>query len=226
MLPGHPAASTRSRSLTVSRWGDIATVTLIVGESQTVFQLHEKELFEVSTFFEAAFNSKFKESSERTMTLPEDDVETFEEFAEWLYRRSYAISPASLPGPRFMALLKLFVLADKYQVTDLKNIVTEKMFASAKNRETVPSTGEIAYAYAHTVQSSGIRRLLADWYACRIDLMLFENPTFQTFLRKHPSCATDFSISLAKRVVRGKSADPFTFIMPEEYKDKESRQAS
>ena len=169
------------------------------------------------------------------MNLPEDDVGTFEDFIEWLYRRSFDM-PTSPPDARYMEPLKLYVLADKYGVTDLKNIIIEKMWAMAKNREPEPGLKEVAYAYAHTVQSSGMRKLLVDWFSWRVDLACYENPTFQSFLRQHLDCATDFSVSLAKRLKNQTvissfntsfdPRDPFLGDMPEVYKDKDPRQAA
>ena len=160
------------------------------------------------------------------MVLPEDDVGAFEDFAHWLYTQSFEILPEPADA-MFMAPLKLFVLADKYHVTDLKNIITEKIFHVGKNLGKAPSLTELAYAYAHTVQSSGIRKMLADWHAWNIDLVWFERPYVQMFLRRHPDCATDFSISLAKRFKSARNTnDPFQAGMPEEYKDKEPGQRS
>ena len=165
------------------------------------------------------------------MNLPEDDVGTFEDFIEWLYRRSFDM-PTSPPDARYMEPLKLYVLADKYQVTDLKNLITEKMWAMGKDRENPPVLKEVAYAYAHTVQGSGMRKLLADWFAWRIDLTFFESPNFQSFLRQHLDCATDFSVSLAKRLKKltvkssFNTKDPFQGDMPEIYKDKDASQAA
>ena len=134
------------------------------------------------------------------MTLPEDDVGAFEDFAEWLYARGVMFELLfSMSKANFKAALKLFVLADKYDVTDLKNTMTKHIFTVGKVVGNPPSLTEIAYIYAHTVQSSGIRKLFADWYAWRVDPVWFEQSMVQTFLRRHPDCATDLSVSLAKK---------------------------
>lgn len=165
------------------------------------------------------------------MNLLEDDVETFEGFVDWLYRRTFEM-PTSPPDARFMAPLKLFVLADKYQAAELKNIIIEKMWALGKGGDKPPAMKEVAYAYANTTQGSGMRRLLADWYSWRIDLNFYENTYFQAFMRRHRDCAADFSVSLAKRLRNpppkfGASIkDPFAGDMPEEFRDKDSRQAA
>ena len=70
------------RTAATSRWADVATVSLVVGESNTAFHVHEADLFDASPFFKAAFTSDFRESAERSMTLPEDDEDIFELFIE------------------------------------------------------------------------------------------------------------------------------------------------
>ena len=157
------------------------------------------------------------------MTLEEDDEDTFEDFAEWLYSGEFEISPHPRDA-RFMAALKLFVLADKYRVRELKNIITKQIFILGKNMHKPPSLEELAFAYEHTVQHSGIRKLLTDWHTWNIDLVWFERPDVQAFLRQHPDCATDFSVSLArkfKKIMIHEANDPFLADMPEEYEDKE-----
>ena len=155
------------------------------------------------------------------MTLPEDDEGSFDDFSEWLYTGKFEMPPHLSDG-RFTAALKLFVLADKYRVSELKNIITKQIFMLGKNMQKPPSLTELSYAYEHTVQHSGIRKLLADWYTWNIDLAWFERPDAQAFLRQHPDCATDISVSFARRfkntLIR-EAHDPFLGDMPERYKD-------
>ena len=160
------------------------------------------------------------------MTLPEDDEETFEDFVEWLYSGKFEISPHP-PNGIFTAALKLFVLADKYRVFELKNIITKQIFILGKNMQKPPSLTELSYAYEHTVQHSGIRKLLTDWQTWNIDLIWFERPDVQAFLRQHPDCATDLCVGLAKKFKKTmihEAYDPFLADMPEAYKDKDKEQ--
>ena len=212
----------------MDRWADVDTITLIVGESKSIFKIHEADLFETSSFFDAVFNSDSVEVGclERTMLLPDDDVEAFEGFVEWLYGRYFELPPRAA-NPRFMAPLKMFVLAEKYGVLDLKEIVTEKIFAAGKNLEEPPSVSEIAYIYEHTAHGSGMRKLFADWFSWNVDLAWYETAAARLVLRQHPEIAADFSVGLAKRFknsVPDGANDPFMADTPDKYRDKEPKQ--
>ena len=79
------------------RFYDIPTVALVVGKSKRAFHVHVDLLCDASPFFKAAFTGKFKENSEKTMQLPEDDECTFELFVDWLYHQRYEM----LPQPKY-----------------------------------------------------------------------------------------------------------------------------
>lgn len=206
----------------MTSWADIATVTLLVGETKAAFIVHEEKLFEASSFFKAAFTSDFKEGSERTMTLPEDDEAVFDLFVEWLYYGSYQLP--SLPAGIFgkaselsMQPVQLFVLADKYDVPQLKNLILLKIFLAFKESKCGTITKEtFAYAFQHTPQKSSIRKLFADWLANYP--VLIERETSQIWLREHPEISTDLNVSLAKRVRT--QWKPFEGEIPEEYLEK------
>ena len=68
------------------------------------------------------------------MTLPEDDENTFELFVDWLYHRRYEITSPPKPPEKdvFMQPVKLFVLADKYDVCSLKDLIASKLFLSER----------------------------------------------------------------------------------------------
>ncbi|KAH6709336.1 hypothetical protein BKA61DRAFT_678225 [Leptodontidium sp. MPI-SDFR-AT-0119] len=59
-------------------------VTLIVGPEETVFTLPKDLLCQHSTFFDRAFNGKFKEGVDLTMRLPEDTVAAFQMMIQWI----------------------------------------------------------------------------------------------------------------------------------------------
>ena len=61
-------------------------MTLYVGSDKTPFIVHEDRLCKESSFFRAAFISEFKEGSEQTMDLPDDNVDTVFSLVHWLYK--------------------------------------------------------------------------------------------------------------------------------------------
>ncbi|KAF6232634.1 hypothetical protein HO173_009073 [Letharia columbiana] len=217
--PSTPVATPKKR-----HWGDIATVTLVVGEAETTFQVHEAELFEASPVFKAAFNSDFRESSERKMNLPEDDPDIFNLMVEWLYSHRYDILQPTgdkiRDETRFMEPMRLYVLADKYGMTSLKGCIANIIFKTLKpGNVTGPSIETIAYAYQNVPQTSGIRRLLADLYACNINFDWYKSPIAKPLLQKYPEFATDIILSFARHTSREGIKNPFKGEMPEAYKE-------
>ena len=187
--------------LTGSRWGDVSTVTLVVGETQTPFQVHEADLFTSSPVFKAAFSPTFKEGSDRKMTLPDEDAELFNLLVEWLYTHNYNIpqrtGDKSKDAGRFMEPVRLYVLADKYGVTSLKNLIAKNIFDAMKQHGmTDVDVDTVAYVYQNVPGISGIRKLLADFYACYIYPDWYETTKTRECLQNNPEFAADVMLRL------------------------------
>ncbi len=65
-------------ALISNKFRGVPFVTLYVGLERIPHHIHENLLFEASPVFEAAFSGKFRESSDRSMDLPDDDVDAAE----------------------------------------------------------------------------------------------------------------------------------------------------
>lgn len=220
------------------RFSNTSTVTLLVGENKAAFHVHLDVLCDASPFFKAAFLGSFRESSEKTMQLPEDDEDTFELFVGWLYCQRYELLPGvetndekddnkkgdeanvDEDDERFLQAFRLFTLADKYEIFKLKNLIIETLFVDGGGETYGPDITSIAYAYGHTTQGSGLRKLLADWCAWNSDRVWYERPKVQALLRQQPDFATDVVLSFARNMENGEGWNPFEGDMPEEYKDK------
>lgn len=182
--------------LTGPRWGNASTVTLVVGELKISFHVHEAILCKVSPVFKAAFTSTFKEGLERKMTLPDDDADLFNLLVEWLYAGSYNIPQPTghkdKDAARFMEFIRLYVLADKYGVTSLKNEIVKTLFDALKqNHKTGPNADTVAYVYENLPGTSPIRRLPADFYVCNDKFAWCENVRVSDLLRIYPEFAAD-----------------------------------
>jgi len=189
------------------RYGDIKTVTLYVGEDRTAFQVHEDLLCEHSAVFKAPFGSNFREASDRTMSLPEDDAGSFEYLVHWLYTQRYTIPAPEEPAPtnstkhyKFGSqALHLFVLADKYDVSGLKQYICVQLLEKAGDGYRPPHLSTIFYAYKNLPEKSSMREILADWYAPDIDPSWFVQDDVRIWLLKCPEFAVDLAAALAKR---------------------------
>lgn len=102
-------------------------------------------------------------------------------------------------GYRFLKPIQLYVLADKYGITGLKNSITKNMFFAMKQNDTIgPNLDTVAYVYQDGPTIPGIRNLLADFYACTIKFCWSDYEgarEFREFLRTYPDFAADVLLS-------------------------------
>lgn len=157
------------------------------------------------------------------MTLPEEDEPIFELFVDWLYHHRYDIpSPPEEPSKgydRFEQPVQLLVLADKYDVCNLKTHVLSAIFLLLKQRKIWPSLRTVAYAYENSPHNSTIRKMFADYITYHTPLESFQRTGVQDWLRNQSDFSTALNVSFATMLLTKKS--PFDGEMPEEYMDKE-----
>ena len=114
-------------------FSDVPMVTLLVGEAEVPFHVHMDILCRASPVFKSAFMGEFAEASERSMTLPDDDPDAFESLVQWIYFKKYKVDPAAVRDSvektqeLYMNLVDTYVLADKYNVLDLKNEIMDQL---------------------------------------------------------------------------------------------------
>ncbi|KAI4246859.1 MAG: hypothetical protein L6R42_009785 [Xanthoria sp. 1 TBL-2021] len=187
-------------------------VSLEVGPERVPFQVHKNLLCDCSPFFEAAFNGHFKEKC-GSMELKEDDVDAFEYFMQWLYRRKINVTQIGDPdyfARRYTQLSRLYTLADKYGVALFKNHIMTLLFDTVKHPGGKYRQGEPAFrhylpmwavqhVYANTVEGSPIRKFLAavSVWPCRLDN--FELKESWRLFALCPEFMEDLGVNLAQR---------------------------
>lgn len=213
----------RSLQLTACRFSKVPTVTLLVGAEKVPFEVPQQQLCEVSTFFSSAFNSQFKESLNKSIHLPDDDEETVDLFVEWLYKEKCDLLP--LPPDKEGDYLKppmlLLVFTDKYDVSSLRNYILTQLLTQAKHENSVsPSQELVGYVYSHTCRGSGIRKLLAEWWAWDVKSEYYTDAHFRDWSIGVPEFAADLIAALAKHVPDKMShSDPFMMTSASDYQD-------
>ena len=156
------------------------------------------------------------------MDLPEEDEHIFDLFVQWLYRGHYEIPPKGPEalGEKFMEPVKLYVLADKYDVGDLRSLLITKLFEMYKvPHGNLPGMVTVTYAYEHVSRTSGLRRLLADWYTCKVDFFWFDSEVAQEWFREHPEIAAAVISSFATTLSRMTHVYPSDGGIPERYRE-------
>ena len=186
------------------RFVNMPTVKLLVGTMKDEIVVHRDILCGVSSFFEAAFASHFKESSEKTMTLPTECSETVEDFIRWLYAEKYEPLPdekkAKGEQVPLRRTIELSVFADKYDIPDLQRCIIRFLLGCVDDGTPAPLMVDAEWAYQNTCRGSGIRRLLADWYALfNIGRAISSEPEKRAFLVRVPELAVDLVITMSSQ---------------------------
>ena len=107
--------------------------TIRADNSCCTVHIPKYKLCGASDFFRLAFTSDFREGEEQTMDFPDEDVDIFDMFLEWLYKKSIT---DFLPIHDFTARhltqsIDLYNLADKFQVLNLKSKRNDVLLAAS-----------------------------------------------------------------------------------------------
>lgn len=155
------------------------------------------------------------------MTLPEDDEAVFDLFVNWLYHHRFPdkINDVGKDGDMLKRRIQLYVLADKYDVCNLRSLVISQIFRIFKEGRPIRSLSMITYAYKHTSQNAAIRKMIVDFMACSWPPSWFQYEHIKEWLQAHPDISTDLIVSFAKHKVVQKNS--FDGEMPKEYLENE-----
>lgn len=196
-------------------------VTLLVGGEETPFNIHMDLLCKASPFFKSAFMGAgtFKETSEKSMKLPEDDPAVIDRLIQWIYFGCYPVDSEiktesadqlqELLNASLMQFATLYVTADKYGIVELKNHVIDQLFDLAIQRKVHMSKNNnlIGYIYENTIAGSALRKLLVEWFVWYYP-RYFKACWTEKDVADHPNFTMDVLARLAARV--GGKSDPFT----------------
>lgn len=196
----------------ILRFAGASYVTLYVGADKVPFQVHETVLCDRSSVFRAAFNSEFKESSERTMDLPDEDPELFEHFVASLYNSKFDHTMFGLPdwdgeNGFVMQTARVFVLAGKFDVESLKFDICLDLFDFVSNNSDEddklepPSLPVVQFICANTNHKAPIRILLADWFTqTGLGLWPTEDGSPTDWLYSLPEFGVDLALALEHKM--------------------------
>ncbi|KAH7364290.1 hypothetical protein BKA65DRAFT_134120 [Rhexocercosporidium sp. MPI-PUGE-AT-0058] len=99
-------------------------VAVLVSPKEVLFSIPKDLLCANSTFFDRAFNGKFKESVELTMHLPEDTVLAFQMLLQWVYTGNIIIDTNGGATEKIGIYLDFFKLADKIDLLGPLDLIT------------------------------------------------------------------------------------------------------
>ncbi|THY07998.1 hypothetical protein D6D01_09700 [Aureobasidium pullulans] len=99
--------------------GPFCEITVGSGDAAVVFSLPKALLCNSSTYFKAAFNNGFSETSLQKINLDDDDPHIFRTYATWLFEREIANEAISNNSEAFC--YELYIFADKRGIRGLAN---------------------------------------------------------------------------------------------------------
>ena len=187
------------------RFPDSQMVLLVVGQEMSEISIDENVLFDVSPVFKAAFNSTFRESHERSMYLPDNDATIMDILIQCLYALKSRVNKINKPRE----LLRLYVLADKYDIVKVKNQTCKRLLSWLESRRrkfsskamgqwwiSYPLISEVEFVYENTTSTAPMRRLLVDWFVWGIEPTWFDDDG-RSRLQSVPEFAVDVCAVLA-----------------------------
>ena len=133
-----------------------------MGPKEVEFGIHKSLLCHVSSYFQAALTGSFKEATEGVIHLPDEKLDIFKRFNEWLYTH-VIISQEDISKPSWTPLLALYVFAEKRGIPSLQNSVIDAMITLRARTGSLPCLA-VEYAWQNTSEKSGLHCLLVDLY--------------------------------------------------------------
>ena len=138
-------------------------VKIFVGPSREEYNLHKALLCHRSSFFNAAFQSSFRESHEGVINFPEDSAEAFALFVPWIYGSPLSIDPHF----KLHTYIEVYGLAQKFCTEDLCNQAMDRIKSFFKESGRLVEPDDVYWGYNLTSQGCGLRRFLSDSMAYR-----------------------------------------------------------
>ena len=142
--------------------------------------MHKHLLTSRSTLFEKALSGNFKGSNEGIISLKDHEPFIFAVYVDCLYTNSLALAPI-MPdrdaGNGGITLCKVYVLAEKLQDTDTKNLIMKCLVdgtgsglakeVAGRKFPYIPCSEAVKIIYGGTLPGSMARKLLVDMYTCQ-----------------------------------------------------------
>ncbi|KAF2768289.1 hypothetical protein EJ03DRAFT_328478 [Teratosphaeria nubilosa] len=142
------------------------TVEIYVGTERKCWTLHRNLLCHHSTYFETEFQGHEvpRRHDRESLDLPDDDPRGFELLVKWLYQGQLEDVSDFIDDERkydyAVACHKLYVLCDKFDMIQLKNMAMDQYRLGLHQAQLVPDADEIDEIYRNSPHHSPFRRLM------------------------------------------------------------------
>lgn len=142
-------------------------VHIIVGPEKREFMINEQLICDACPYFWNAFKGAFLEAETKTISLPDEASERFEDLIRWLYNDGF---PS--PNETWKKLSTIWIFADQYQIDKLQNDVVDSLYRKFASRDQGINISyeTLDYIVENTSHMRPLRRLFADMLANGISL--------------------------------------------------------
>lgn len=150
-------------------------ITVFVGAGAERFVAHRGSLTKSSPLFQATLSSRWKESRETKVHLPDQDPIAFSIYLNWLYGGFVALlqdgeeivtwmdeegKQLEYPGDRFKRLIQSYILGAYIQDDEFCNSIVNSYFELSKATEDCPGVDECNLAFDQLIDTSPMRLLV------------------------------------------------------------------
>ncbi|KAF2706562.1 hypothetical protein K504DRAFT_504685 [Pleomassaria siparia CBS 279.74] len=148
----------------------IKVVVGLEGQSQTFF-VHERLVTDRAPFFQRAINEELRDSDDKIIELPDDSPTVFFTYLQLLYTGKLPIKVKNLRQDNkdarheYDILVELYVLAEKFEDVETRNIAIDAMIAKSRTERSVPGMYNVQRIFDDTSDESPLRTFVVDLYA-------------------------------------------------------------
>ncbi|KAF1950265.1 hypothetical protein CC80DRAFT_554493 [Byssothecium circinans] len=145
----------------------IKVVVGLEGQSQTFF-VHERLVTDRAAFFEKALHGQWKESDDKIVELPDDSSTVFFTYLQLLYTGKMPIKAKTgrhdekVSRQEYDILVELYVLAEKFQDVETRNVAIDAMIAKSRIERSVPGMYNVQRVFDDTPEGSPLRKFVID----------------------------------------------------------------
>jgi BTB/POZ domain len=182
-------------------------VTLKLHSTSAPIKLHKDIICKHCPFFDKAFNGSFEEAASKHINLESEELQPVQECIRWIYSGGIF---QEAPAPDFLQLCKLWVLADKWCMPTLQNLVIDRLEKEAK-RKLIPGS-TITYIYSKTLPNSKLRGIANEICAWNMS-----EQTFRTTSKEYPD---EFWKDLCGALLKKRQVDMQAYYISEADKNK------
>lgn len=166
--------------LTLPRFLSSPIITVRVGtENAKEFYIHKDRLCRNSPFFKSALEKDWSESRSNIVSLPDDEVETFAVYCDWLYNTSPFTESISTGTKDVKAIWfvyrRAYMFGDKVLDRDFCDMILDETMKTAKKLGVTP-TGLLFFIFNLAYEGVPARQLLLDVMLYSADSKWLNNP--------------------------------------------------